>query len=352
MHLSRSVWWQWIVVMLVGIAGTLALAAPGNAPTMGEIKTDYDTKNYQEAIKKVAAAMALSGDAAKEYDRAQLLAIKAESHLHLKQYTPASDAFNAAAKDASDEKDAAAYKATSILIRRSNNGQYQPKQPTSQPAEAAQSAGVKAAKPQPIDIVEADSRKEALKALFADEAKVTSAKIESLKKQTTLPPLMEGIKQAGDLRTIELAATDSDETCKQMIGGLAEHAAKLMSDTLQKMSLGVEKTAEAANKTEQIPQEFPNGGRQTVTIKRGLNSNDQSNLKGVISTCKSIELACEQLGKSMKVENDAFASVKADASKLATRAEEVLKADYRKSVDAGQPQTNPQPRRGGQRGTR
>jgi hypothetical protein len=325
-------------ILLMGIS---ARAAAPDLPSMQDILSDFSNKQYQDVIRKVSQVLPLSSDASKGYDKGNLLAIKGESHLQLKQFSLASDAFMGASKVMSDPNDAGLMKAMAILIRRSGNGIYQPRQPTTRPVDAA------GGKPAPINIIEIEGRKEALLALFNDEAKVASIKLEPLKKVPSLPPLMDGIKQIGDLRTIEMAATGKDDTTKAMIAGLAAHATELMSGAIKSMSDNVDKLQQLANQTSTDTETNSNGTAFVITTKRGLNSNEKNALNDIINTNTSILAACDQFTDAAKTDASAFASVKSAATSLSKHADEVLHADYNSTLSNQPPITTQNPHRNG-----
>src|SRR5437764_83791 len=98
-----------IVVMLCVPA--LLAAQSAQPPTLADIKSDFGAAKYQDVIKKSLRALAVKGDAAKQPERGAIEALKAESHLHLKQFPQAGEAFTAAAKDSIDAKDIGLYRA-------------------------------------------------------------------------------------------------------------------------------------------------------------------------------------------------------------------------------------------------
>jgi len=296
--------------MMTLTAASLCATARAEAPTTQQIQDDYDSKQYQNVIRDVAQAMPLTADPSKGYDKATLLALKAESHLQLKQYAPAADAYNSAAKDSSDPQMATIYKALSLLIHKSPGGSYQPRQPTTRPVDAN-------GKPTPINIIDMNQRGEAMNALLADETKVVSAKIEPLTKQNTLPPLMEGIKQIGDLRAIEMAATGKDEASKQLVGSLADHAAELMSNAIKTMSANVDEIQKHAD-------ESTSSGMYNVTTRAGLTSTDRNTLNEIINTAKNISSACDQFTAAIKTPSSGFDGVKKDADALSKHAADVI----------------------------
>jgi hypothetical protein len=294
-------------------------AARGEAPTTQQIQSDYDAKQYQDVIRDVSQAMPLTANPTSGYDKSSLLALSAEAHLQLKQYSPAADAYSGASKASADPQTAAIYKAISVLIRKSSNGEYLPKQPTTRPVDAN-------GKPAPIDIIDMNSRSDAMNALLADETKVMSVKLEALKKQTTPQPLMDGIKQLGELRTIELAATGKDEASGQMISAIADHTADVLSGPLTQMSAEVEKLQTQASQSTNAAVTAYNVG--DVQTQRGLNSSEKNQLSQIASNAKSISSACDEFTKAMGTPNSKLDGVKKQADDLAKHADEVRSSTY------------------------
>src|SRR5947207_2354312 len=94
-------------------------AGPSTRPaSMQEIKSSYDTGDYRAVIRDVARGLALKGKAADEYDRHDLLLLRGESLLRLKETPAAATAFEQAAKEAANEKDRNDALAMSVLLGR------------------------------------------------------------------------------------------------------------------------------------------------------------------------------------------------------------------------------------------
>ncbi|HEY1628865.1 MAG TPA: hypothetical protein VGF52_03335 [Tepidisphaeraceae bacterium] len=311
----------------------LCSLAHAEAPTTQQIQDDYDAKQYQNVIRDVAQAMPLAADTSKGYDKSLLLAQAGEAHLQLRQYSPAADSYNNAAKAASDPQTALIYRALSILIHKSSAGKYQPRQPTTQPLDAN-------GKPASIDIIDMNSRTDAMNALLADETKVMSARLDSLKKQTSLNPLMDGIKQLGDLRAVEIAATGKDDASAQLISGVADHAGELMSTALSSMSTMVDKLQQQASQSTNAQVTAYNVG--DVQTQRGLNSSEKSQLNQIVNNAKNISSACDDFAKAMSTPSSTLDGAKKQADALAKRADEVMNATYG-VTNVTAPQTPGQP---------
>jgi hypothetical protein len=310
------------------LVGTLCCNAAAQ-PTQQDIQQDFDAEKYQDALKKLSTALGMKGNAAQAYDRVALFKLKGESHLRLKQPAPASDSFTNAAKEAKDSKEVGLCNATALLIKRSTNGVYTPKLPQ------AGADGSRGGKGAPIDIIDPKSRKDAMAALFNDESKQGLAKVESLKKQKTLKPVMEGIRDLATLRALEMAATDSDATTKQALSQLGSHANQLMGDALKTMAAKVDQIARQANETNTQQKTYSDGRVENVTSKRGLTSVDQSALKDVIATCMNIKQACDEFAAALESEGAGFSGTASQSDQLATRADEVLKANYEPEIRGG-----------------
>jgi methyl-accepting chemotaxis protein len=306
------------IALMLGTAGVSLAQSSVAIPTAEEIKADLTAGKYQDVIKKSARALSVKGDAAVQTDRAAIEALKADAYLHLKQNGPASEAYTAAAKDCTDPKEAGLYRATALLVRRSRGQNYIPKTSTADSKE----------KPAPIDILAEDSRRKAFAALFADESRATSSKVESIKNKQSLKPIMDVLHDVLDLRAVELAGTDSDEQSKKMVGEVADHAGKLMDEAIKNLSATVEKINTTANQSTQHRKNSAYGSGEMVISKRGLSSTDKNTLEDVIATTKDIESAVDQMSASMGDQAGQITDVKQHASTLANRANEVLKADY------------------------
>jgi hypothetical protein len=297
--------------------------------TIDAIQQDFDSQKYADVIRKSTMALNYKGPSAPQLDRGTLLALKAEAYLRLRQFLPAADTFTLAAKEATDEKDIALDKSTALLIRRSPAGQYTPKSgSTTQPAVAG-----RVSKAPPIGIVDPETRKAAMAALFEDELKVATPKIQAVTKQPSLPPLMNSINDVHQLRLLELAASGQDSRTSQLFAALDNRAGQLMGDAVKTMAQQVEKISKSASDGPPSHlEESPYGGRRTVTNRNGLSSSDKDTLNEVIDTSHKIVDACEEFAKVLPVRDgagpSAMARVDTDASKLADRADEVLHANY------------------------
>src|SRR5580765_6335680 len=71
-------------------------------PTAAEIHQLYDEAKYPQVLQKLQRVLILKGEAAKPYDRHDLLRLRGETQLHLKAQAPAAQSFTEAAAATDD----------------------------------------------------------------------------------------------------------------------------------------------------------------------------------------------------------------------------------------------------------
>jgi len=226
-----------IAALLLSICSITRAADPAQTPD--QLKQMYTDGKYKELIPQINRALALKGPDAAQYDKHDLLLMKGEASLRTHQKSNAADAFKQAAAVAVEPNDIAVANATAELIRQASGTlKYQPKTKAS-----------KDDKPQPIDIVEADSRKLAFAALETDMEAVIKPRVDAALKSTKLADVATEAKDPGlaVLRPIEIAASGSDTDTKQMLGDLGHHAYAMMDGTLDKLIDRIKADVDAVN---------------------------------------------------------------------------------------------------------
>src|SRR2546423_2177900 len=217
-------------------AGSAPRGAP--LPTTQQIQQMLDSKQYPEVLKDSQRMLTLKGAAAKDVDKYDVLMLRAEAQLQLKQQGPAVESYNKAIKQTSDPTKAGVPKAMVTLIQKSKAFMYTPK-PSNDPTHPGA----------PLNILDPKERKIALKALFDDEWKPTQAKIDALKKKgnSSLTPIIEASGLAGEMRGLEIAATGTDAQTSTALSDLTDNASRLMTDYLDRSTKRVEDVDRAAN---------------------------------------------------------------------------------------------------------
>ena len=303
-----------ITLIFPSIVTTLSRAAdPSQPAAMEDIKKLYDDQKYGDVLREIARALALRDDAmrARGYDRFELLRLRAEANLRLKQNPAASDAFAAAARqiESSDADRAAKLRAVAMLVKRAKGTTYVPR------------TGPGKAKPDPIDLLDEDSRKRAIDALYEDEAADVMARVNSLRKSNTLPAIAEASKRLKDLADLERASRGSDEETRGRLLKLGEDARQLVTVSLRKMDTRVDQIQREANELYQVAQ-------GNIYRKRGIASNQRGELQGIMDTAQRIDGALTEMSDALATEADFFKSAHDDATKVSDHARNVMNEDY------------------------
>ncbi len=320
---------------------------PSAATSAADVQTLLDANNYAGAVSAASRLLSKAGNApGPDADKAQLYALKGEAHLKLKQATQAADAFDKASKAATDPAVSATDAATGLLAKRSRNNVYTPKQPAAD-----------GTKPSPVDITAADDRKTALGYLFADEFAAAAPKLKAAKTAKTVPEMLRAADLANGLRSLEVAATGSDDKSKPEVTEIADHAQGLLDTSLKTMAQRVGDIRQAANaqSTQYGRQRMANGGyaNEPQVHKAGLTSRNVSELKQIESDCKQIGPAADAFAKAVAeggttpaaaapaapagaapaaaggaAGGSGWDALSAEAGRIASQCEDVLTADY------------------------
>jgi len=287
-----------------------AATAPSDTlPTQEQIHQLFDQNQQAQVLQKIARVLSLKGDAAKPYDRHDLVRLKAEAHLRLKAYEAAQRDFVAAGEETEDPKAAALDLATSALVRRSRAGQYQP------------ISKVDGKIPDSISMIDPQPRKIALQALFRDELAADGPKITAVRDAATLDPICQVAPLVTDLKVLEMGATDGrDDQTRQFISEIAKHARGLMGDTVRDL---VKREAVIVSRAqEQIEYYAPAGAaghsyNQLHTATRGYDVNDRKELEEIRTACNKIAPAPRAFGDAMGPDGMDLITTSVTASRLA-----------------------------------
>ena len=297
------------MIILITAARALAQTRPSepSPPSMHELQRMFDAREYQDVVRHAVKVLALKGEAAAQYDRHELLRLKAESHLRLGDAEPAAKAFEDAAVVAKDEATAALDRATALLSRRARQNIYRPKTPSS-----AFGAG------EGLPVLDPVGRKLALRALYDDERAAAQKRME-VPPRAALSDLIAALDVAAPIRTLELGSTGASSETDAVIAPLCERAQEMIGDEIKSMSSRVDKLDKAANKKKKMGSAYR---------KRGLSADEQAELRDVVRKCEQFGAAARQLADAAPPNAAKFAALRADAQALLEHATKVLSADY------------------------
>src|SRR3954465_14052837 len=192
-----------IVVIARGAAGAPAPPpAPDSSPTADSIRTLVEQGQYPQALAQANRALAVKGAAARGYNRYDVLVLKGEALLRMKNPAAAASAFDDAAGFAAEEKAWALARSMAELVRRSKNLTYTPAlAPAPAPAPGA-------AAPKAFDVTDKSQRTPAFAAMFEESKPKVAAAVKAGATSSSLPDVLEVMRKLADLRTLELAATE------------------------------------------------------------------------------------------------------------------------------------------------
>jgi hypothetical protein len=294
---------------------------------MQEIKSSFEAGDYRAVIRDVARGLALKGKAADEYDRHDLLLLRAESLLRLKETAAAGTAFEQAAKESVSEKDRNDALAMSMLLSRTGGRtlKYIPQKV------------LKSQKRDPIDVVDPEQRKAALAALYFDESSAAAPAIKEAKTATALPPIATALKavNAHKLRMLELAANGNDNQTKQAVNDLKSRAVDLISHALERYARRVDELGASADQTIRqtvfIPQRDGTMIGQDLYRRRGLSIPESDELKAMNRDFVQLSGVALSLGQAIGEQDNRgseTATLAQQADDLHVKAERILRTDY------------------------
>jgi hypothetical protein len=316
-----------------------AAPTPEGLPTQADVQTAFDTKDYPAVLQKLQRLLILKGKAAESYDRHALLALKAETHLRMKAGGPAAQAFAEAAKIAPDGPAAAADIAAELLVRRSGAGlAYQPK--LKDPADKTK------AQP-PIDVVDPDSRKKAVAALFADEWAAVEPRVRAAGQARTLELVIEVLPAARNLRWLEMAATGKDDRTRELAAPVATKAKGTIESFLKESAEAVEPIEVTAGQitTARVPKTDKASGKILGFVikyrRMGPTPRQFATLRDVFAASTKVRDACDELGGTLGATGHEFNEAKGKADQLRLRAGTLLDTDW--SIKYDQPPVAPKP---------
>jgi hypothetical protein len=317
-----------IVLLLPMLAGPAPRAAKADSPVTSEplpsgdqLHQLFKDKQYTVLLQKLSRVLQLRGDAARVYDKIDLLLLKADTHLQLKEQSLAVAAASAAVKlideDHTDLKQAAVAKATEKLLKQTHGYTFTPR------------TAPRGQLPQPISLLDVDRRADCFAAMFNDAKFDIASKMRAAKSARTLLPIIEAIKAVAELRTLELAAYGKDEQSAAQLDGLANQAKDLMAKAVKDLKAQADKDHDRAN--DLLPVRVDTRVALTSTqlyYKKGLEGDMMRELNKIVADSEAIAEAAKQFADISKAAADGFGEVQDAAEKVAKSAKATLEDDY------------------------
>jgi hypothetical protein len=256
-------------VAKLGARGTililcLALLAPrvfAQAATLEDARFDYAKGDYRAALQKTNKLVSTSLTPPSAPDKYEILMLRGECQLQLKDRTGAVASFKSAVKCAADLNQFSSARANALIVERSSMGRYIP----------AYGVGK-----EPIDIVAPDTRREAMTALRDELWTKNKRQIETAMKATTLPPIEKAFVPLADMYCLELAGTGQSNETGQMMRDLGQQTYRLMRDEITHYARQIEQLSLTANSS-------GGGNGRWDDGPRGLFSTERNDLKNSVT---------------------------------------------------------------------
>src|SRR5688500_609273 len=246
-------------VLLAAVTPAAAQSAPQSAPQgFEDAQADYASGDYAACLRKVAARLnsnAVKRDSPERYD---LLMLRGECLLRLKQRAPAAESFEKAAavtKGHGDLPRTANATALAALVKASPDLKYTPK---------SRSGG------SAIDVAGPGTRREAMAALFEDLRTQLAPDVEKALGDKSLTSTHRRLKQFWELYAVEFAATGAATSTESTLQDLGGHARGLIAEELDRLISRLESLSDLAGE--------PVWGRNVMGY-RGLKTSEQNEIK-------------------------------------------------------------------------
>jgi len=308
-------------VTLNGVAAPQPAAH--STPTAGDVRELFEKGDYAQALRQATVALSAKGAAA-ALDRYELLVLKGESQLRLKNNKDAAEAFDDAAGCAKDEHEAALARSMAELARRAKGLVYTIPATKDRPAKT-------------IDISVRDQRPAAFAALFEQNKPKVAAEVKAARGSGKLPAMFDAFRLLFDLRALELAGTGTDTQTAVIAGDLTERAAALMGRSVGDMGKTVDKLTELAWRVIERGAAVPGAGLvPTHTGRQGLDRDQVALLRRIISDCERMGAVAMDLKKLFPGEQaDALRNIRDDADGVASRARQLADTRWTLEDEAG-----------------
>jgi hypothetical protein len=253
-----------VMIAAAAVVGAAAAQLPHpSRPSIDEIRADMAAGDYRGASQKVERLLFPTSSKQDAHDRYELLMLKGECRLQLKDGMGARSAFGAAEKVAGDASELAAARANALIIARSTSGRYTPRFDTG--------AGTGR---EPIDVLPLESRKRAMEALRADMWPQHKSAVDAALRGKKLSPIEKVFVPVADMFALEMFATGEATETGPTMRELGGHAYELMESEVSRCTNRADALFQMANSAVET-------GDWSVD-RRGLHSRERDELESML----------------------------------------------------------------------
>jgi len=209
----------------------MAAGVPPQDTSLDMARIDAARGEHRAAMQKIATLLAPPNEPLPA-DRYELLMLKAECQLQLKDRVGAVSTFKSAAKAAGDVSQLAAARANAIVIERSSSGTYTP----------AFAIGES-----PIDVLAPESRKKAMARLQQEIWTKSKADLDQAMRAETLPPIERVFSAVAEAYCLEIATTGEAKQTGPAMRELGTRAFRLMDAEIGRGARAIDGLTQLAN---------------------------------------------------------------------------------------------------------
>lgn len=223
----KTLFVPWVALALA----TAGMAAPPQDVTLEAARVDAARGEHRAALQKITTLLAPPNEPLPG-DRYELLMLKAECQLQLKDRLGAVTTFKSAAKAAGDVPQLAAARANALIIERSSSGTYTP----------AFAIGES-----PLDVLAPESRKTAMARLQQELWTKNKRDLDQAMRADTLPPIERVFTAVADAYCLELATTGEAKQTGPAMRELGARAFRLMDGEIARGARAIDGLNQLAN---------------------------------------------------------------------------------------------------------
>jgi hypothetical protein len=251
------------------VAVVLALAAPVVAQqqdvSLDAARIDHARGEYRAALLKIGKLLYSFKEPSPD-DKYELLMLKAECQLQLKDRMGAASTFKSAVKAAGDLQQLAAARANAVIVERSAGGVYKSTSPSGEQ----------------IDILAPESRKKAMAQLLQDTWSKNKRDIDAAMLADTLPPIEKVFVTVADSYALELTTAAEAKQVAPVMKELGGRAFGLIRDEVARYSKVVEQMSQVSNSA----QDYAGGWGVS---RRGLLPDERNDLRDAIAYLTKVQ---------------------------------------------------------------
>src|SRR5262249_9668474 len=133
----------------------------------------------------------------------------------------------------------------------------------------------------PIDVINPESRRKAMSAIFAVERKKAEPAIQRAQSAQTIEPILAVVPKLKDLAALEVTATGDAKEIFPAFSGVGARARDLISPAFPPLDAQISPTEQRANEPISLPTA---GGWWVNAGRRGLDTPDRNALEQLVNT--------------------------------------------------------------------